>query len=141
MNVKLKRSYRSKNGNATFVYEVSGNASQLDAYKTAQGDFYRESEDGIPLWFTTRCIGQQGTLLITTNGNIVPDMSAFDQMASLAEQYGGDFGNALADKASQILLGTTPATPEKNAPKPKPKSEDEPEEVESEDEEEGEEDL
>jgi hypothetical protein len=110
MNVKLIRSYRSKNGNATFVYGVSGNATDLDAYKVAQGDFYREDEAGTPLWFTTRCIGKGGKLLITTNGNIVPDMSAFDQMASLASQYGGDFGQELARNAAQSILGiSTPA--------------------------------
>lgn len=107
MNVKLIRSYRSKNGNATFVYGVSGNATDLDAYKVAQGDFYREDDSGTPLWFTTRCIGKGGKLLITTNGNIVPDMSAFDQMASLASQYGGDFGQALAQKAAQSILGVS----------------------------------
>jgi len=107
MNVKLIRSYRSKNGNATFVYGVSGNASDLDAYKVAQGDYYREDDSGTPLWFTTRCIGNSGKLIITTNGNIVPDMSAFDQAASLAEQYGGNFGQELAQQAAQSILGVS----------------------------------
>ena len=65
MKVKLLRSYKSQNGNTVFVYTVSGNASQLEAYKNASGDFYREDENGTPLWFTTRCIGQRGTLIIT----------------------------------------------------------------------------
>jgi hypothetical protein len=68
------------------------------------------------LWFTTRCIGKQGSLIITTNGNVVPDMSAFDQAASIAQQYGGDFGQELARSAAQNVLGTaapsTSATPE-----------------------------
>jgi len=106
MNVKLIRSYRSKNGNATFVYGVSGTASDLEAFEEAQGDYHRvDDETGMPLWFTTRCIGNAGKLLITTNGNIVPDMSAFDQAASLAEQYGGNFGQSLADSAAQAILG------------------------------------
>ena len=113
MKVSLIRSYRSKNGNPTFVYKVSANAKDLKAFKKAQGDFYREDEDGNPLWFTTRCIGNQGTLIITTNGNIVPDMSAFDQAASLASQYGGDFGQQLATMSAQAILGVnaTPSTP------------------------------
>ena len=112
MNVKLIRSYRSKNGNATFVYGVSGNATDLDAFKVAQGDYYREDESGTPLWFTTRCIGNTGKLIITTNGNIVPDMSAFDQAASLASQYGGNFGQELAQQAAQAILGVSaPKTP------------------------------
>ncbi len=107
MKVSLIRSYRSKNGNATFVYGVSGNSTVLEAFKVAQGDYFRESDDGTPLWFTTRCIGNTGKLIITTNGNVVPDMSAFDQAASLAEQYGGNFGEQLAKSAAQAILGIT----------------------------------
>ena len=110
MKVKLIRSYRSKNGNVTFVYSVSGKASDLESYKNAQADFYREDEEGSPLWFTTKCIGETGTLIITTNGKIVPDMSAFDRANSLAEQYGGNLGQELARGAAQALLGHGPAT-------------------------------
>ena len=106
MNVKMQRSYKSRNGNRTFVYAVSGTQAELEAYAEAQGDYYREDEKtGQPLWFTTRCIGKTGTLLITDNGNVVPDMSAFDEAASLAEQYGGNLGEQLAKEAAQRLLG------------------------------------
>lgn len=120
MKIKLIRSYRSKNGNPTFVYGVTGNASDLDAFKTAQGDYYREDADGTALWFTTRCVGQVGQLIITTNGNVVPDMSAYDQAASLAAQYGGNFGAELAKSAAQAILGvaspaSTPAKAEEAA--------------------------
>lgn len=100
------RSYRSKNGNPTFVYEVSGSANDLAAYKEAQGEFYREDDKtGSPLWFTTRCVGQTGNLIITTNGNIVPDMSKFDQAASIASQYGGNLGSELAKASAASILG------------------------------------
>ena len=108
MKVKLLRSYRSRNGNATFVYTVTGTQAELEAYKKAQGEFYREDDNGVPLWFTTRCIGQSGKLIITTNGNIVPDMSAFDQAASIAAQYGGNFGQELAKQAAMSILGNAP---------------------------------
>jgi hypothetical protein len=107
MRVKLIRSYRSKNGNVTFVYQVTGTKEELAAFKESQGEFYREdTTSGAPLWFTTRCIGQTGTLVITTNGNVVPDMSAFDQAASLAAQYGGNFGSELAKLAANNLIRT-----------------------------------
>lgn len=107
MKVKFIRSYRSKNGHVTFVYAVTGSKADLEAYKAAQGDFYREDEKGNPLWFTTRFIGNNGTLVITTNGNVVPDMSAYDQAASLAAQYGGNFGAELAKTAAANLLNAT----------------------------------
>lgn len=120
MKIKLLRSYRSRNGNPTFVYSVHGTAEELEAYADAQGDYYREDDNtGDPLWFTTRCIGTSGKLIITTNGNIVPDMSAFDQAASIAAQYGGNFGQELARQAAQSILGTTPtnmSAPSMDAP-------------------------
>jgi len=123
LSVKLQRSYKSKNGNRTFVYAVSGKPADLDAYKEAQGDYYREDDKtGQALWFTTRCIGKQGELLITDNGNVVPDMSAFDEAASLAEQYGGNLGEQLAKEAAQRLLGGSRKT--SSAPTPEPTADD-----------------
>lgn len=107
MNVKLLRSYKSQKGNTVFVYAVSGNAAQIEAYKAAQGDNYREAEDGTPLWFTTRCIGNSGTLVITSKGKVVPDMSAYEQAASLASQFGGNFGQELAKASVAAILGNS----------------------------------
>jgi hypothetical protein len=105
MKVELSRSYRSPKGNTVFVYTVKGTTTQIDAYKAAQGDNYRETDNGVSLWFTTRCIGNAGTLIITEKGKIVPDMSAFEQAASLAKQYGGNFGQELAKQAVANILG------------------------------------
>ena len=105
MNVTLSRSYKSKNGNTVFVYTVNANAKDAEAFKTASGDFYRETEDKTPLWFTTRCIGQRGKLVITSKGKVVPDMSAFEQADSIAKQFGGNLGQELARRAAQDLLG------------------------------------
>ena len=121
MKVSLIRSYRSKNGNATFVYGVKGNASDLAAFKAAQGDYYREDEEGTALWFTTRCIGNSGSLIITTNGNVVPDMSAFDQAASLAAQYGGNFGQTLAES---LVANITGGNQSQAVSQPAPKAEE-----------------
>jgi hypothetical protein len=109
ITVSLKRSYKSAKGNTVFVYTVKANATDAEAFKTASGDYYREEADGTPLWFTTRCIGQRGTLVITSKGKIVPDMSAFEQAASLAKQFGGNFGNELAKATvAQLLGGSNP---------------------------------
>jgi len=107
MKIKLERTYRSPKGNPVFVYSVTGSESDLAAYEEAQGEYYRTDDDGQPLWFTTRCVGEVGTLIITSNGNIVPDMSKFDQAASLAAQYGGNFGEALAKMTAASILGTS----------------------------------
>ena len=127
MNIKLVRTYRSKNGNPTFVYSVSGSTKDLAAFKAAQGEYYREDEAGTPLWFTTRCVGTTGKLIITTNGNVVPDMSAFDQAASIAAQYGGNFGAELAKAAAEQILNlgaSSSASSAVPAPQEEAKSED-----------------
>lgn len=106
MKVTLQRSYMSKNGNRTFTYAVTGSNAEMEAYKEAQGEYYTEDRKTQEvLWFTTKCIGKTGTLLITDKGNIVPDMSEFDEAASLAQQYGGNLGEMLAREAAQRLLG------------------------------------
>lgn len=109
MNIKLQRSYTSPKGNKVFVYTVHGTESELAAYKAAQGaDNYREdTTTGDPLFFTVRCAGNQADLIVTTNGKVVPDMSKFDQAASLAAQYGGNLGQALAERAAADLLGSS----------------------------------
>lgn len=123
MNVSLLRTYRApKTGNPVFVYKVSGNAADLEAYAQAQGEFHRLDDDGHPLWFTTRCIGDHGQLIITSKGNVVADMSRFDQAASLAAQYGGNFGEALANMTAKQILGVD-NTPQAAAPQSAPEAE------------------
>ena len=108
MKITSTRSYTSKNGNKVFVYSVSGTKEELAKFKSAMGDNYRQAEDGTPLWFTTRSAGNSAELIITPNGKVIADMSAFDQAASLAKQYGGNLGDALAKAAvDQLLKGTS----------------------------------
>jgi hypothetical protein len=111
MKIKLSRSYTSKNGNKVFVYTVSGTETQIAEYKSAMGENYREDDETKePLWFTTRCVGNSGNLIITKNNKVVADMSAFDQAASLAAQYGGNLGQELARAAAAQLIHSAPAT-------------------------------
>jgi len=131
--VSFLNSYRSKNkGVITFRYKVSGTKAQLDAYKTAQGTYYRVSDaTGDPLWFTTKFIGNQGSLIITEKGKVIPDMSAYEQAESLSKQFGGDFGAEIAKASAQAILagmgmGSAQPTPAPTAvPKAQPESTEE----------------
>lgn len=106
MKAKFQRSYRSKNGNVTFVYGVTGSEEAMEQFQEIQGEFYREDEKtGEALWFTTKYIGEAGTLIATAKGTIVPDMSEIDKLASMVAQQGGNFGEAIANVAAQALLG------------------------------------
>jgi hypothetical protein len=100
------RTYRNQKGTVVFVYAVNGSKEALETYENIQGENHRTDEKtGKSLWFTTRFIGKTGSLIITDAGKVVADMSEFDQKASIAAQYGGDFGAALAAAAAKELLG------------------------------------
>jgi hypothetical protein len=119
LNAKFVRSYRAKGkGTVTFVYAVSGSEDNLKEYERIQGDFLRKDDKGVNLWFTTRFVGNSAKLIITEKDSIVPDMSAFDQAASLATQYGGNLGQELARTAAAQLLngGGSPANQSVSSP-------------------------
>jgi hypothetical protein len=106
-------------GTDVFVYHVKASGADLDAYKTAAGDFYREDDKtGAILWFSTRFVGDKGTLKVSSDGKkVFADMSAFKKAASLSKQFGGNFGQALAQASVQGLLGGT-NTPNTDEPEP-----------------------
>lgn len=107
--VVSRNSYVNNKGTQVFVYKVLGTPAQLEQYKQAQADFYREEEDGTALWFSTNFIGKKGHIIITTKGKVVADMSAFRQAESLTKQFGGNFGQEIARAAVASLFGDTPA--------------------------------
>ena len=102
------RNYRKQEtGNIVYVYAVSGNASDLEAFAQAQGDNHTvDEESGKPLFFSTRFIGDNATLGISRNGKVFADTSEFDKAASLCEQYKGTaLGDQLARIMAEKLLG------------------------------------
>lgn len=112
MKIKFKRSYKKvdKNGKlfTMFVYLVSGTTEQLAEYEETMGDNYVKDDDGNSLWFSRdRFVMETNNLIKTSKGSYVADMSKFDQMNSLAAQYGGNLGQELARSAAQSLMGIT----------------------------------
>ncbi len=89
-----------------FRFIVVGTPAEIEAYKAAQGEFFRESDDKRPLFFTTRSAPNNSKLIITQKGKVVVDMSEFDAAASLVAQYGGNLGQELARSAVAMLTGT-----------------------------------
>lgn len=99
-------SYRKQGtGTLVFRYKVTGSEAELQAFKDAQGEFYREDEDKTPLWFSSRNCGKRTELCVSSKGKIFADMSELDAAANLAAQYGGNFGQELARLAASQLFG------------------------------------
>lgn len=113
MKIKFKRSYKKLDKNnklfTMFVYVVTGSEEQMEEYKTFMGDnLVIDDKSGEVLWFSRdRFVLENNTLLQTSKGGYVADMSKFDQMGSLAAQYGGNLGQELARTAASSLLGVT----------------------------------
>lgn len=98
------RQYRKKEtGKLVFVYKVTGKAEELDNYRAQAGEYLVEDDNGTPLYFSTRYVGEKCASLTTQDGRIIPDTSDMDTQAALVEQYGGNFGQALADKLAAKL--------------------------------------
>jgi hypothetical protein len=118
------RQYRKQGSTkTTFVYKVeSSSAEELASFETAQGSYHRvDPKTGTPVWFTTRFVGETAELIITDNNKVIADMSEFEKARSLSEQYGGNFGDMLANKLANKLV----------APAPSPKQDSKPEDISS----------
>lgn len=112
MTINYLRSYKKNRSGALvvmFVYMVTGTETELADYKAAQGEHYRESDDSEPLYFSNKFVGKSTKLIITAKNKVVPDTSMYDQAASLANQYGGNLGNAIATAYASQLIGHQPA--------------------------------
>ncbi len=108
---------RNQNPIDVFVYKITGTKSALARYEELQGDNYREDEEtGDVLFFSTRYFGESGNIIITANDKIAPDLSAVKKQASLVNQFGGQIGEALAQKIADQLLGVKATTPPAETP-------------------------
>ena len=103
---KYQRQYVNDKGNLVFVYELTGKKEALAQYHEIQGDFHRVDKDsGIPLYFSSKSLGNECTLVFTQNGKVVPDMSELNHVASLAEQFSNTpLGAEIARAAAQRIV-------------------------------------
>lgn len=108
--IKFHSKYNTvdKNGKGIvmFRYSVSGSAEEINQYKAAQGDYYRENEEGTPLYFTPNYVGDNGSLGITAKGKVYADTSAFDKLNSMVSRYPGVLGQEIAKLGAAQLLGS-----------------------------------
>jgi hypothetical protein len=92
LTAKFQRKYRKPvSGTTVFVYNVNGSEKELEDYKSAEGDNFRlDEKTGKPVWFTTRFIDDNISLVITENGRVVADDSEMSKLQSIVDQFGLD---------------------------------------------------
>ena len=131
MKGKNIRKYVNDKGNDVYVYVLKCSEKEQEEYEGAQGEFYREDEEGKPLWFSPDFHGDVIKVGITSKGKIFADTSEMDKIASLSKKYEGtELGTQLAkagaDKMLADLLGGSfkPSAPTAKEPESTEKSED-----------------
>jgi hypothetical protein len=128
LKAKFKNNYRTEEGVLRAAYLVSGTPEELAAYKIARnvdGDFYKEDDDGKPLWTTGKVVPPTVNLAISKkSGRVYVDTSEEDRIAILCQQYPGPLGHALAQAGAKHIfdkmLGKTQDEPEVEIPVTKP---------------------
>jgi hypothetical protein len=107
-------------GNDVYRYIVSGTDAELAAFKAAQGDMFRETENGQPIWFTTNVYPNVVELGISQkSGKVFPNTAELDAMKNLVKQNKGLVAEALAKLVAEKLLasiGRTSAATAVNTP-------------------------
>ena len=118
LTMSSRGNYRSKKGTKVFRYAVKGSPDAMSAYEEAQGTYYVvDAVSGESLYFTPRFCGKTATLIVTEEGKVYPDMSEFEEQASLIEQFGGNLGQALAEQfAKKFVGGSSTAQPASKTP-------------------------
>jgi hypothetical protein len=116
MKAIYKGAYTKRNATTgvvsdVFRYGVSGTPEEIAAYKADQGDNFRtDDKTGEPLFFTTRFAGNSVNLVKTKAGRYIADLSELKAQASLASQFGGNLGQAIANAAVSKFMFGAPAT-------------------------------
>ena len=90
LKAKLVGSYRKPiTGTKVFRFNVFGTESELRDFESAQADNYRvDDTTGKPMWFSTRYVGDNIDLIITSNNQVVADDTEMSKLQSLVEQFG-----------------------------------------------------
>lgn len=87
---------KTTTGKDRFLYAVSGDSASLKAFKKAEGQYYYENAEGVPLWTSLSFHGNDVTLVINKDGKVVADNTVMRQIASLIDQHGSEKGLAIA---------------------------------------------
>jgi hypothetical protein len=109
LTTKFVSSYRNDKGTDVYVHAVSGSASELEAYKIAQGEHYREDEaTGKVLFFDGSpdpLVSDTGKLGISQKtGNVYVDDSEIRRATKEVAKAGGNLGAEMAKAYAQRFI-------------------------------------
>lgn len=76
-------------GNPVFVYPVTGTPEALAAFKAAQASYYREDEDGTPLYFSGNVIAEKTELVQSNSGKFSIKVNLEERVAKSEDLRAG----------------------------------------------------
>ena len=100
----------TKNGNLVSVFELSGTPAEISAYESAQGENFRKSDSGKPLFFATKQAqdwveGETVNIVHTEQYGYIIDGSANRKINQMIEKHAGTpLGDALVNKLAEDML-------------------------------------
>lgn len=91
MKATKAREYRSKRedtkGQKRYSYGISGTPEELAQFKKQQGQFYVETNEGVPLWNRTEDYGKKPEVAITQDGRFVMVLDELAVAYEKAERF------------------------------------------------------
>lgn len=110
MKAVFKNEYKTSEGVLRNAYLVSGTPEELAAYKTAKtmdGDYYREDDNGAPLYTSSNLLLGKGSIelhIAKKTGRVYADTNEIDRIDSICKKYvNSPLGNALANLGAAQL--------------------------------------
>ena len=110
MKAKFLNSYRKSDNNGgyrnIFRYTVSGSQQEIAEYQEAQGVYYREHDNGQPLFFSNTFAGTTVNLVKTSENRYIVDTSAFAQAEGMLSNFANaEMRAAMASVLAKQFLG------------------------------------
>jgi len=98
--------FHTTNKSGSTAYTLVGTKEEIAAYKKAKGSYYRETEDGKPLYFTSRPLSSETNYTLDKAGYLsANDTAKAQQIKNALASVAGTSLNDLQKYASMVQAG------------------------------------
>lgn len=102
----MKASFHTTNKSGSTAYTLTGTKEEIASYKKAKGSFYRETEKGLPLYFTSRPLSSETEYALDEKGYLsANDVSKAQTIKNALASVAGTSLNDLQKYASMVQSG------------------------------------
>jgi hypothetical protein len=112
LKAKFRNAFITKKGSKRFSFVIDPTVAtpeELEAFQASQGEYYSETDNGEPLWYTPSFVADEVTLKFSAKGSVYADTSEIDKIVSFAKSQGIDLSAGLQEKLLSAMLGKSSA--------------------------------